>query len=158
MLNTETLREVLKEIYAYDDEHLLPIAIKGYIPDVSLNEKRESYIGYRIISKWPTKPEGSVITVNFRISLVGDKAEETADSILFWKVNKKVNKILDSYGIVLNLNDIREYSIPIKDDSAEMAWIVDMSAESDYVEKIKLLDKENRQPISFRSLLITRSR
>ena len=90
MLNAKKLREILKEIYGIEDKYLVPISTNWFLPTTDPEDKKHTWIGYRILSKKPyirTSQRGrdkvKDIKVNFRLTFVGPQAEELADQTSF---------------------------------------------------------------------------
>lgn len=50
MLNSNTLCNIIKEVFKLDDSHIIPITSNWFIPDSDFLDKESIYIGYRIIS------------------------------------------------------------------------------------------------------------
>lgn len=50
MLNSNTLCNIIKEVFKLDDSHIIPITSNWFIPDSDYLDKESIYIGYRIIS------------------------------------------------------------------------------------------------------------
>lgn len=160
MLDTATLRKIIKEIYNLDDDCIKTISTNWFIPEIP-TDNPEIIIGYRITSKRKISAENSFnkerrdcIESSFRLSFVGEKAEQFADQIHFWQDNKDVIKIFDKYKIKINFHNMTNFTYPIKDGICEVAWIFDMSACSDYHSDLKLT-KANQKSLkdTIRSLI-----
>ena len=160
MLDTATLRQIIKEIYNLDDDCIKAITTNWFLPEIT-NDIPEIIVGYRILSKKKICAENSFnkeqkdcIRSSFRLTFVGENAEQFADQIHFWQDNKDVMKIFDKYKIKLNSYDMTAFTYPIKAGKCEMAWIWDMSANSDYHSDLKL-SKANRKSLkaTIRSLI-----
>ena len=160
MLDTATLRQIIKEIYNLDDDCIKAITTNWFLPEIT-NDIPEIIIGYRILSKRKINAEDSFnkekkdcIKSSFRIVFVGENAEQFADQLHFWQDNKEVLKIFDKYKVKINFNDMTAFTYPIKAGNCEMAWIFDMSARSDYHSDLKLA-KANRKSLkaTIRSLI-----
>ena len=50
MLDSNTLCNIIKEVFKLDDSHIIPITSNWFIPDSDFLDKESIYIGYRIIS------------------------------------------------------------------------------------------------------------
>ena len=141
MLNAEILRETLKEIFGIDDKYLVPISTNWFLPTTDPSDKVNTWIGYRIISKKPyarayqansdmTKP----VKVNFRITFVGPKAEELADQVLLWEDRTDVQVAFEKHSSQINYVDRTSFTYPVRNGgyNDELAWIVDLSAQTSY--------------------------
>ena len=53
MLDSKSLRSVLKEIFGIEDKYLVPISTNWFLPTVDPEDKVGTWIGYRIQSKKP---------------------------------------------------------------------------------------------------------
>lgn len=141
MLNTETLRDTLKEIYGVEDKYLVPISTNWFLPTTDPNDKVHTWIGYRILNKKPyvramqqgrdmTKP----IKVSFRLTFVGPQAEEFADQTLLWEDRTDVINAFERTESQINYTDRTAFTYPVRNGgyNDDMAWIVDMSAQTSY--------------------------
>lgn len=141
MLNAKILRETLKEIFGIDDKYLVPISTNWFLPTTDPSDKVNTWIGYRIISKKPyarayqadsdmTKP----VKVNFRITFVGPKAEELADQVLLWEDRTDVQVAFEKHASQINYVDRTSFTYPVRNGgyNDELAWIVDLSAQTSY--------------------------
>ena len=145
MLDSKTLRLIIKSIFNIDDDYIVPITSNWFVPDVNLDTNPGTYIGYRIMSKRNVFAENSnnnlkidSIKVCFRLTFIGSDAEQLADQIYFWKDQKTVKKIFDSYKLRFNYSDMVSFSYPIKFKNFDMSWIFDLSVFSDYLEDLKI--------------------
>lgn len=141
MLNAESLRTVLKEIFGIDDKHLVPISTNWFTPTVDPEDKTSSWIGYRIISKRPyTRAYQSgvymekPIKVSFRLTFVGPQAEDLADQVLLWEDRADVQEAFEKCKAQINYNDRTSFTYPVRNGgyNDEMCWIVDLSAQTFY--------------------------
>lgn len=141
MLNTEALRATLKEIYGIEDKYLVPISTNWFLPTTDPNDKVHTWIGYRILNKKPyvramqqgrdmTKP----IKVSFRLTFVGPQAEEFADQTLLWEDRTDVINAFERTESQINYTDRTAFTYPVRNGgyNDDMAWIVDMSAQTSY--------------------------
>ena len=142
MLNAKTLREALKEIFGVDDRYLVPISTNWFIPTTDPDDKVHTWIGYRILNKKPyvrasqrgtdmTKP----IKVSFRLTFVGPQAEELADKILLWEDRADVTEAFEKVDAQINYTDRTSFTYPVRNGgyNDDMAWIVDLSAQTSYI-------------------------
>lgn len=141
MLNSSTLRDILKEIFGIDDAHLVPINTDWFVPTIDPGDKVSSWIGYRIQSKKPyvrayqagtymEKP----IRVNFRLTFMGPQAESLADQVLLWEDRWDVQEAFDKRKAQINYVDRTCFTYPIRNGgfNDEICWIVDMTAQTSY--------------------------
>ena len=141
MLNAEILRKTLKDIFGIDDKYLVPISTNWFIPTTDPDDHVHTWIGYRILSKKPyvraaqhgrdmTKP----IKVSFRLTFVGPQAEELADQVLLWEDRTDVTKAFEESESQINYTDRTSFTYPVRNGgyNDDMAWIVDLSAQTSY--------------------------
>lgn len=157
MLDSKTLRQIIKEIYQLDDDFIVPISSNWFVPEVKLDEKPGTYIGYRIVSKknYFSTSEADELKVSFRLTFIGENAEKLADNVHFWKDMKEVQKVFLKYKIQLNYSDCVSFTYPLKNDKSEMSWIIDMSCYSDYIQDLKLIKSDTKR-LSILKKLITK--
>ena len=141
MLNAKILRDTLKEIFGIDDKYLVPISTNWFLPTTDPDDHTGTWIGYRIMNKKPyvrayqvgtmmTKP----IRVSFRITFVGPQAEELADQVLLWEDRTDVSNAFEKSQTQINYTDRISFSYPVRNGgyNDELAWIVDLSAQTSY--------------------------
>lgn len=142
MLNAEILREVLKEIYGIEDKYLVPISTNWFLPTTDPQDKVHTWIGYRILSKKPyvraaQRGRNMVkdIKVSFRITFVGPQAEELADQTLLWEDREDVTEAFERTNTQINYTDRVGFTYPVRNGgyNDEMAWVVDMPAQTSYI-------------------------
>ena len=142
MLNAKILRAALKEIFGIDDKYLVPISTNWFLPTTDPDDKVNTWIGYRILNKKPyvrawqggkdmTKP----VKVSFRITFVGPKAEELADQVLLWEDRTDVTNAFEKSMSQINYTDRTSFTYPVRNGgyNDDMAWIVDLSAQTSYI-------------------------
>lgn len=151
MLDSNTLRNIIKEIFNLDDSYIIPITTNWFIPDVDFSNDNAIYIGYRIISSHKVSAENeynktnkSYIRTTFRLTFVGNNAEKYASQIHFWDDMKDIRKIFEKYKVQIDYDDIHSFSYPVKNQKFEMSWIFDMVAKTDYQEDLKLVKDERK--------------
>lgn len=141
MLNSKTLRAVLKEIFGIEDKYLVPISTNWFLPTVDPDDKVGSWIGYRILSHRPIQrmyQSGVMVVkpikVNFRLSFVGRQAEELAEQVLLWEDRTDVTRAFESVQAQINYTDRQSFTYPVRNGgfNDELSWIVDMSAQTFY--------------------------
>lgn len=142
MLDAKTLRETLKEIYGVDDKYLVPISTNWFLPTTDPEDKVHTWIGYRILSKKPyvrASQQGRDMTkqirVSFRLTFVGPQAEAFADQTLLWEDRTDVTIAFEKSLSQINYVDRTEFTYPVRNGgyNDDMAWIVDMSAQTSYI-------------------------
>ena len=134
MMTETNLKEILKTLFSIDDEHVLPITTNWFVPEIK-SGTNEDTIGYRIQSKSIREEKGrKYLRTSFRLSFVGEHAEELSQEFLLWQCNEKVDALFEKYNIQIDYSGMEVFSYPIK-DSNKIAWIVDLSTKS-------FLDKE----------------
>lgn len=141
MLNAESLRKVLKDIFGIEDKYLVPISTNWFLPTTDPEDKTGTWIGYRIQSKRPiirAYQQGVIyekpIKVNFRLSFVGRQAEELVDQVLLWEDRKDVTEAFESIKAQINYVDRQAFSYPVRNGgfNDELCWIVDLTAQTFY--------------------------
>lgn len=141
MLDSESLRSVLKEIFGIDDKYLVPISTNWFVPTVDPEDKKGSWIGYRIQSKKPyvrAYQAGKVIQkpikVSFRLSFVGPEAERLADQVLLWEDRTDVRQAFEKVKAQVNYDDRASFTYPVRNGgfNDSLCWIVDLSAQTFY--------------------------
>ena len=87
----------------------------------------------------PAIQHGSILlkdlVTNFRITFIGEKAEEFACSTLLWEKNKIVNEIfLEKMNAQMNYEIQQPFlkTIEINDQDSILIWVTDMKAKSCY--------------------------
>ncbi|MCR5614088.1 hypothetical protein [Treponema sp.] len=121
MLDTNTLRNIIKEIYELDDSCIRPITSNWFIPDYDITDHNAINIGYRIISSNKisadnpyNKSKKSYIKTRFRLAFLGLNAEKYASQLHFWADMKDIQKIFTKYKVYLDYNDIESFTYPVK--------------------------------------------
>lgn len=141
MLDAKILRKALKQIYGIEDKYLVPISTNWFIPTTDPDDKVHTWIGYRILTKKPyiraVQRGGDMvkdIKVSFRLSFVGPQAEELADQTLMWEDRTDVILAFEESLSQINYEDRTSFTYPVRNGgyNDEMAWIVDMSAQTSY--------------------------
>lgn len=141
MLDSTSLRNVLKEIFGIDDKYLVPISTNWFVPTIDPDDKKGSWIGYRIQSKKPyvrAYQTGRVIQkpikVHFRLSFVGPEAEKLADQVLLWEDRTDVQKAFEKVKAQINYEDRTSFTYPVRNGgfNDDLCWIVDISAQTFY--------------------------
>ena len=134
MMTETNLKEILKTLFSLDDEHLLPITTNWFVPEIK-SRTNEDTIGYRIQSKSIREEKGrKYLRASFRLSFVGEHAEELSQEVLLWQCDEKADGLFEKDNVQIDYSGMSVFSYPIK-DSNKIAWIVDLSTKS-------FLDKE----------------
>lgn len=153
MLNAKDLRATLKEIFGIDDKYLVPISTNWFLPTTDPADKVGTWIGYRIISKKPyirASQRGrdmvKDVKIHFRLTFVGPQAEELADQVLLWEDRTDVAEAFEKTFSQINYNDRTSFTYPVRNGgyNDEMAWIVDLSAQTSYIVDTKQVPWFNR--------------
>lgn len=141
MLDSKSLRDILKEIYGIEDKYLVPISTNWFIPTIDPEDKIGTWIGYRILSKKPYLRAYQIglcysvpLKVNFRLSFVGPQAEELADQTMIWENRTDVIKAFEKVQAQINYIDRTSFTYPVRNGgfNDSLSWIVDMSAQTTY--------------------------
>ena len=141
MLDSKSLRDILKEIYGIEDKYLVPISTNWFIPTMDPEDKIGTWIGYRILSKKPYARAYQIglcysvpLKVNFRLSFVGPQAEELADQTMIWENRTDVIKAFEKVQAQINYTDRTSFTYPVRNGgfNDSLSWIVDMSAQTTY--------------------------
>lgn len=141
MLDSKSLRDILKEIYGVEDRYLVPISTNWFIPTIDPEDKIGTWIGYRILSKKPYLRAYQIglcysvpLKVNFRLSFVGPQAEELADQTMIWENRTDVIKAFEKVQAQINYIDRTSFTYPVRNGgfNDSLSWIVDMSAQTTY--------------------------
>lgn len=141
MLDSKSLRDILKEIYGVEDKYLVPISTNWFIPTIDPEDKIGTWIGYRILSKKPYTRAYQIglcysvpLKVNFRLSFVGPQAEELADQTMIWENRTDVIKAFEKVQAQINYIDRTSFTYPVRNGgfNDSLSWIVDMSAQTTY--------------------------
>lgn len=139
MLDSKSLRDILKEIYGIEDKYLVPISTNWFIPTIDPEDKIGTWIGYRILSKKPYARAYQIglcysvpLKVNFRLSFVGPQAEELADQTMIWENRTDVIKAFEKVQAQINYTDRTSFTYPVRNGgfNDSLSWIVDMSAQT----------------------------
>ena len=134
MMTETNLKEILKTLFSIDDEHLVPITMNWFVPEIK-SGTNEDTIGYRVQSKSIREEKGrKYLRASFRLSFVGEHSEELSQEVLLWQCNENADALFEKYNIQIDYSGMAVFSYPIK-DSDKIAWIVDLSTMS-------FLDKE----------------
>lgn len=139
MLDSKSLRDILKEIYGIEDKYLVPISTNWFIPTIDPEDKIGTWIGYRILSKKPYARAYQIglcysvpLKVNFRLSFVGPQAEKLADQTMIWENRTDVIKAFEKVQAQINYTDRTSFTYPVRNGgfNDSLSWIVDMSAQT----------------------------
>lgn len=151
MLNTESLREVLKKIFGIEDKYLVPLDEGGYVPTYDKTDTVGTWIGYRILNKKSytrsfQKDQGNgnqvrikPIKIYFRVAFIGKQAEELADQVLLWDDRQDVQEAFNEVQAQINYTSRQHYSYPVKNGGLNdnLCWVVDLEAQTFYTNSFK---------------------
>lgn len=141
MLKASTLKEILKEIYGIDEKYIVPISTNWFLPTTDPGDKVHTWIGYRILNKKPHIRAYQMgvdmtknIKVHFRLTFVGPQAEDLADQTLLWEDRTDVAEVFEKHEAQINYEDRTSFTYPVRNGgyNDDMAWIVDISAQTSY--------------------------
>ena len=117
MLTETNLKEILKTLFSLDDEHLLPITTNWFVPEIK-SRTNEDTIGYRIQSKSIREEKGrKYLRASFRLSFVGEHAEELSQEVLLWQCDEKADGLFEKYNVQIDYSGMSVFSYPIKDSN-----------------------------------------
>lgn len=146
MINSDTLRSILKKIFKVDDKYIVPINQGWFMPTVDESDKTGTWVGYRILEKLPrvraNTPNLSVecpVQTKFRLSFVGPEGEKFADSTMLWDSRKDVRDAFAEENAQLNYTarKISSYALRNGGFNDYMCWYVDIYVTSSYGEYIE---------------------
>lgn len=141
MLDSDSLRSVLKQIFGVEDKYLVPLNSDWFVPTIDPEDKIGTWIGYRILSKKPTVRtyqsgtyKVKFIKLRLRFSFVGPEAEKLADQTLLWDDRTDVVNAFEAAEAQINYESREEFSYPVRNSGYNdmQAWIVDISAQTTY--------------------------
>lgn len=141
MLDTNTLRSILKEIYGVDDKYLVPMDMSWYVPTYDRTNKIGTWIGYRILSIKPNVRAGYTgsgysksIKGRFRLAFIGREAEQLALQTLLFDDRLDVVQAFEKAQAQLNYVSRELLTYPVKEGGLNnnLCWIVDFDFQSFY--------------------------
>ena len=141
MLDSASLRATLKEIFGIEDKYLVPISTNWFLPTTGPQDKVNTWIGYRILNKKPYTRAAQRgremvkdLKVSFRITFVGPQAEALADQVLLWEDRTDVTEAFEKTASQINYTDRTSFTYPVRNGgyNDDLAWIVDLSAQTSY--------------------------
>lgn len=139
MLNMETLKASLLEIYGIPEKYLVPLCEGWFVPTTDPEDKTGSWIGYKISEIVPyarAYADGRIFTkpvrIKFRLAFIGRQAEELAYATEVWEDRSDTVAVFEKYRAQLNYNQRRLWTYPVKNQGFNdaLCWIVDMQAQS----------------------------
>ena len=145
MLNSSTLRSILKEIFDIDDKYLVPINQGWLLPTIDKDDKVGTWVGYRIMAKdtkvranTPNSDVAMPITVHFRLTFVGPQAEELSEQTMLWDSRDDVTKAFakENAQLCYAPRRISSYALRNSGFNDYLIWYVDMSVVTTYGEFI----------------------
>lgn len=141
MIDSDTLRQALKEIYGVEDKYLVPLDTSWYVPTYDKNDKVGTWIGYRILSVKPNVRAGNTgngyeksVKCRFRVTFMGPQAEELALQTLLFDERSDVIKAFEKSYTQLNYIAREILTYPIKESGLNnsLCWFVDFDCQSFY--------------------------
>lgn len=124
MLNSNELREIIKEIFKLDDEFVVPMDSGWYAPKYDEEKiESETYVGYRILER---ACRNELHKLRFRLSFIGHLAEELAVKTLSWKTDSFVQNLFNKNSARIDWIPFSEIlSYPLKDADL-VTWFTDI--------------------------------
>ena len=141
MIDSASLRNILKTIYGVEDKYLVPMDSGWYVPTYNKEDKVGTWIGYRILSVKPNLRAGyqgdaycKSVKARFRLSFVGKQAEELALQTLLFDDRKDVVEAFEKQQIQLNYVQREVLTYPIRESGLNdsLCWFVDFDCQSFY--------------------------
>lgn len=141
MIDTPSLRAILKDIYGIGNRYLAPISTNWFVPTIDPKEKVGTWIGYRITKSEPyirayINDRTNVVPfrVTFRLSFVGPQSEAMALDTLVWHTRSDVVQAFEKYQAQLNYTDRDIFSYPLRLEgyNDQLAWVTDITAQTFY--------------------------
>lgn len=141
MIDTNSLRAILKDIYGIEDKYLVPMDEGWYAPTYDRNDKVGTWIGYRILSVKSNLRAGyqgdaysKSVKARFRLSFVGKQAEALALQTLVFDERADVVKAFEKFQIQLNYTSREILTYPTKESGLNdsLVWFVDFDCQSFY--------------------------
>ena len=149
MLDSEALRQALKDIYKVDDKYIVPLDSGWYVPTYDKNEKVGTWIGYRILEVKPNVRTGYTgrsytksVKIRFRLSFIGKQAEELALQTLLFDDRIDVTKAFEQSQTQLNYVSREILTYPVKEGGLNdsLVWFTDIDCQSFYAADVKYGD------------------
>lgn len=140
MINSKGLASILYTIYGVP---ATPLNESEWVPTVK-NPTISTWIGYRMLEVKPytrAYVEGRNIIIpvqaKFRVTFVGEQAEEFALHTLLWDMRTDVIRAFEHAEIQLNYESRKVYTRPVKEEGLndKMCWVVEFDCQSFYVEE-----------------------
>ena len=158
MLNSDTLRQALLDIYGIENKYLVPMDSGWYVPTYDKNDTVGTWIGYRILSVKPNVRTGysghsyeKSVKIRFRLSFIGRQAEALALQTLLFDDREDVVQAFEKSSTQLNYTSRDILTYPIREGGLNdsLCWFVDIDCQSFYsadVEYGKWTEKESPKP------------
>lgn len=147
MLNTQTMQDILKEVFGVDPKYIVQLTNDEFVPTIDPEDKVGTWIGHMMLHKEPFTQAYSgsgdyaviPMTVKFRLTFVGPQAEEFADSTLLWDVRQDVIDAFAKHHAQLFYMQRQLYVYPVKNKgyNDRLCWIVDCKAQTTYEADMK---------------------
>ncbi len=149
MLDSEALRQALKDIYGINDKYLVPLDSGWYVPTYDKNDVINTWIGYRILEVKPNVRAGYTgssynksVKIRFRLAFVGKQAEKLALQTLLFDDRQDVVRAFEKSQTQLNYVSREILTYPIKEGGLNdnLCWFTDIDCQSFYATDVKYPD------------------
>lgn len=146
MLDGKALKQALLQIYGVEEQYIVPLDQGWYVPTFDKNNKKGTWIGYRILDIKPLVrayySEGKYVKsvkIRFRLSFVGLQAEELALQTLMFDDRSDVIKAFEDCQTQLNYNTREILTYPVREGGLNdnLCWFTDFDAQSFYETTVK---------------------
>lgn len=143
MINSDSLREILKDIYGVQDKYLVPLDTDTLVPTAYKDDTIGTWIGYRILRKRryvrADQDNGAMcveLRLVFRLVFIGPEAEKLANQTLLWDNRADVVKAFGKYEAQLNYTTRQLHSFSVNNSGFNTAigWAVDIPCQTVYYE------------------------
>lgn len=141
MIDSSSLRAILRDIYGIDEKYLVPLDNGWYVPTYDKNDKMSTWIGYRILEIKPNlrgfqgqQGYSKSVKGRFRLAFVGKQAEQLALQTLAFDDRADVIDAFAKYQIQLNYVSREILTYPIKEGGLNdnLCWFTDIDCQSFY--------------------------
>lgn len=141
MLDSNALRQALKDIYGVADKYIVPMDSGWYVPTYDKNEKVGTWIGYRILEVKPNVRAGYTgagysksVKIKFRLSFIGKQAEQLALQTLLFDEREDVVKAFEKSQTQLNYVSREILTYPVREGGLNdsLVWFTDIDCQSFY--------------------------
>lgn len=149
MLDTNALRQALKDIYGVEDKYIVPLDNGWYAPTYDHSNPVGTWIGYRILQVKPNlraayagSSYSQSVKIRFRLSFIGPQAEVLALQTLLFDDRIDVVKAFEKSQTQLNYVSREILTYPIKEGGLNdsLVWFTDIDCQSFYAADINYGD------------------